>query len=587
MAAEELYQQMYCCLSCCGPFRPSREALRSNSMSSKAFYYIEGQAVRNAHEWNCSAPPVLVGPVNRSHIFHEANVIPVMHEFYETSLRNKWRNQSTNGFGVAHPMGVQIPFPAANPGNWMTVISNVNQQKLVTWRSPAAIPNIDAFHITFRECCRRSNNQVSYMPNIEQTPAICQPCNDIMTQLGTTSEFLVRSRIVVEPLVPRRAIEFFDARLDANGVTPTSNVQYTPTYQNNRTRNFLFQACMAYAIHRCLPTSQFITHAASPFQTPLQRNRAHQVYSAFGFILIEILSLMIESTYGTQAGRQILVKPRYRYRGLIEFYISYVIWIFLKNDIAEGEPPNSPPACGLDLHTFHRYFFGTFLDAIVVAMPEYAHAVYITDVIFEQNWMVAGAAPFVPGMELGNPAEVLGYIANSISQFYENIVRPYFSRHVAALLPNPNLAVPATEGEYLRQVTVYNMMIAVPDLVNLLHVCDRANPGDSDSFINLVGVHAVLSSWDKILTAAPQRITKLLDSFVDSVTMAEYTNIMNTLQIKEKSAEAVYLECYALDEPHDPKDEDELNALRSAVKCSAFKAAARLIQCGAFKQIEE
>jgi hypothetical protein len=64
-------------------------------------------------------------------------------------------------------------------------------------------------------------------------------------------------------------------------------------------------------------------------------------------------------------------------------------------------------------------------------------------------------------------------------------------------------------------------------------------------------------------------------------------NIMNTLQVKEKSAEAAYLECYALDEPNDPRDEEELNALRSAVKCSTFEAAARLIQFGAFKKIEE
>ncbi len=61
---------------------------------------------------------------------------------------------------------------------------------------------------------------------------------------------------------------------------------------------------------------------------------------------------------------------------------------------------------------------------------------------------------------------------------------------------------------------------------------------------------------------------------------------METLNVKEKSAETIYLECCALDPPTDPRDLEELAALKQAPKCTAAKAAVRLIQCGAFIEVE-
>lgn len=578
---------MYCCLACFGPFSPSRDALRSSSVCGRALYAIEGQVIRNSNEWNCSDPPILIAQRDKSHVFHQANVLPVMNEFYHMSLKEKWRNNDTNGYNVRHASGDTVNFNGARPHTWLTVLrQGKTEQRLVTWSSPREIPQMSRLHEVFRNCWVRKNNAVPFVPNVEHMLSICQPCNQIMTQLGTTSELLVRSRVVTEPLVPSRSIEYYTASRTAAGVSIRGFQNFTPTYQNNETRDFTYQACLAYAIHRCLPASTFVQPPGCLLNQENQ-DRAHKVFSAFGFILIEIVSLMVESTYGTSGGRNALVKPRYRYRALIELYISYLLWILIKNDIPHGEPDGSAiSACVLDFQTFHRYYFNSFIDAIVVAFPDYAHVMFITDVLFTKNWMVAGAMPFTPGMDMGDAAEVLGYVAASIAEFYDGIVRPYFSRHIAGLLPDQTLAVQATEGQYLRQITIYNMIIAIPDLITLLHVCERGVNGDTDSFLNLVGVHAVLSPWDKMLMSAPQRATRLLENLINSLTLQEYRNIMETLNVKEKSAETIYLECCALDPPTDPRDLEELVALKQAPKCTAAKAAVRLIQCGAFIEVE-
>ncbi len=81
--ADNALHQMYCCLACCGPFRPDVEALRSNSLSARALYYIEGQAIKNQHEFNCAGPVQLLGEKEDSHVFMRLgfNANPVLEEF--------------------------------------------------------------------------------------------------------------------------------------------------------------------------------------------------------------------------------------------------------------------------------------------------------------------------------------------------------------------------------------------------------------------------------------------------------------------------------------------------------------------------
>ena len=97
MSNETLLKQMYCCLSCSGPFIPKKDALRKNSVAARAFYYMEGQAIKSRDEWNCSEDPVLLSDVDASHVFHNADIIPVMRMFFDGNMRNIWADDNTNG----------------------------------------------------------------------------------------------------------------------------------------------------------------------------------------------------------------------------------------------------------------------------------------------------------------------------------------------------------------------------------------------------------------------------------------------------------------------------------------------------------
>jgi hypothetical protein len=586
--AEDVYRQMYCCLACCAPFTPSKEALRANSMSAKALYYIEGQVVAKRSEWNCTDDPVLITEVNESHLFHRTNILPVLEEFFYRSLKETYLDDDLNHGGAIHSginTIINTPYGPGQMALWPTVLRiSGNTYTAVHWQGPNGIPQMDQFHNVVRNVWRRNNNNINFVPSLDFAPPICKACNDIMTQQGTTSHLLVRTRLTANPLVALNTIDSCRIRKNAGNVRITGALMHTPNNQNKDTKDFHYQACVAYAIHRCMPDRNFVPNDPNLNDD----DEAHQLFAVFGFLILEIMSLMVESNYGKDGGATRLVKPKFRYRGVTELYISFLIYILLKNDVPEGEPNGSPiPACTMDFSLFHRYFFNSFIDAIVVAFPDYAHVMHITDVIFTQNWMQAGLVPYVPGVNMSNADQVMGYIAASIARFYEGIVRPYFSRHVAGLLPNPALAVPATEGQYLSQITIYNMIITAPDLTNLINLCDRAVEGNTDSFVNIVGVHAVLEPFDKMLKSAPQRAARLLESFMDSVTLREYRHIMKSLNVKDQSAEIIYLECYALDTPNDPRDQDELALLKQAPKCTAAKAALRLIQCGAFTDEEE
>ncbi len=86
------------------------------------------------------------------------------------------------------------------------------------------------------------------------------------------------------------------------------------------------------------------------------------------------------------------------------------------------------------------------------------------------------------------------------------------------------------------------MIITAPDLTNLINLCDRAVKGNTDSLVNIVGVHAVLEPLDKMLKSAPWRAARLLESFMDSVTLKEHRHIVKSLKVKDQSAEIIYLE---------------------------------------------
>ncbi len=82
--------------------------------------------------------------------------------------------------------------------------------------------------------------------------------------------------------------------------------------------------------------------------------------------------------------------------------------------IPEGEPAGSyNTVCSLDFPTFSRYFFTTFINAVVVeAFLDYAHVVFITEIRSELD---AGMfRTLLSQDEMTGTDQVLGNIAKSI-----------------------------------------------------------------------------------------------------------------------------------------------------------------------------
>ena len=139
------------------------------------------------------------------------------------------------------------------------------------------------------------------------------------------------------------------------------------------------------------------------------------------------------------------------------------------------------------------------------------------------------------------------------------------------------------------QGSTRKMLISRQNLDTFLHLADNATPGDIDTFMNHVGIHAVVRTWTEMLRTSPNKVLKLLNQWVDAWTLYEFQHIYKELnsdpnqpKLPLKTSEAVYLLCYTLDDPVEPVDDNELQGLRECPKCSDYKAALRLEMAGAF-----
>jgi hypothetical protein len=146
---------------------------------------------------------------------------------------------------------------------------------------------------------------------------------------------------------------------------------------------------------------------------------------------------------------------------------------------------------------------------------------------------------------------------------------------------------------YGMQQSIKRMLITRLDLTSLLHLCDRASAGDVDTFMNHVGVRAVMRTWVEMLRTAPTKVNRLVGQWVDAWTLYEYRHIDNELnfdpsmpRLSPKTPECVYLLCYSLDDPVEPVSDGDIEGLRQCPKCSDFKAALRLELAGAFESEE-
>jgi hypothetical protein len=202
------------------------------------------------------------------------------------------------------------------------------------------------------------------------------------------------------------------------------------------------------------------------------------------------------------------------------------------------------------------------------------------------------AAALLAGYTVAQPDLIIGGVCDRVCQFYTQVLKPVFSRHIASMEPNPNLITPGHASYdaalYARQVMTSNMIITVQDLASLMHLVERATVGDIDTFVESVGVHAVFWLWQRLLEMAPVNTERLVRDFVDSITLMEYRNIKKSTSsdpsmpaITDEAAESMYVMSNALILLSEVTCEEDLWRLKSQPVCSPPKSALRLIKIGA------
>ena len=593
---------MNCCIACGGPFTPSADVLRKDKVGARSLYYLEEQVIRDGTEWGLAANSEvrLMAEKEMLHTVHQTNSLPIVRGFFNGRMQDLWGGEDTPGYPLAAANNIAINAPLL--ANWIWIRSPDGRAgsvfRAVFWRRPRAIGMFVSLRACIRRCLTRLNFAVRLPPNPGMVTRGCKECNAIMTQEGTMRHLLAREVINPHPLVPLDSIYRYGLSGDPRAAPPVNinTVRTTDPNQNNVSGlDFSFQATIAYYIHRCLENRPVGVAA-------LQRARVARDFDVmFSFCLLNILCLLYERYYGKDGGTAQNVKPVYRYRGLIEHYTSYIIYLLLSNDTAEGEA-NNGLGIQMTFPVFHKYWYGEFLQLLVRFDARFAAYTEITDVVFTSAWWGGGVPGFVPAHAAGihRPDVVIGFMANQITIFYETIVRPYFSRHLAGLNPLPmpmpagGALLPANQiRAFIMQMYTQKHLMSRQNLDAFLHLCERASPGDIDSFMNHVGIRAVVRTWSDMLQTAPNKVDRLLGQWVDAWTLYEYSHIKKALnpysvqpKLPDRVSESVYLMCYALDDPNEPANDGDINYLREGPKCSDYKAALRLEMAGAFDSEE-
>jgi hypothetical protein len=586
--------------------------MRRDKLIARCLNYIEGDAIKNASLWNLpnNVMPTLISVKQNLHLFHDTNVRPVINAYLNGVMQNVYGNNDTPRFRAGNfPANmalrvVRAPGIPAEADMGIAVPPNVfkvkavNEYRSVEWVRPPHLLGFDALSNLLRECIQRVG-RCRAVPNPNIVVPGCKMCNDIMTQQSTTSHFLVRTQISGAPLVGDRVI--LTHKLTNNGTTYSADqrnaYRFDPAddVRNGRANKFNYQGCLAYYIHRCLPIR-------APGAPPAFLADVRNIMAALAFIILEIVSLTFERYHGKEGGTRPNVKPAFRYRGCTELYISYVFWVLFGNDNAEGEANGADGRhCSLDFCQFHRYMFSEVVPTLAVCHPDFANTYELGDAIFGDNgsYLQNGiaAAALQAGQSVAPPDIIMGFVCDRICQFYNQTLKPVFSRHIAHMEPNLNLITPGDPNYdvmlYARQVMASNMIISVQNLQSLMHLLEKATVGDIDTFVECTGSHAVFWLWQRLLEMAPINTERLMKDFMDSLTLTEYKNIQRSMSsdpstpaITDEAAESIYVMCNALILKTDVRSEEELWKIKCGPICSPPKSALRLLKVGAFRSEE-
>ena len=607
--------QMNCCLCCGGPTEPSRESMRRDKVVARSIYYIEGVAIETASLWNLpnNVQPTLISEKQNLHLFHDTNVLPVIKEFFDGVLRNTWLDDNTPGYVAgnftvprASTAGARYMLPAWALGNTQVNLNTTvrlgaeRDKKALQWMHPAPLPGFDVLADLLQGCFDNAG-EINNIPNPEVLVPGCRMCNDIMTQQATTSHFLVRTVISDTPLVPDESILTYN--LITNGTVYSADLNarfaFNPRRDNanGRPGAFVYQGCMAYYFHRCLPSRPPAALVGRELQ---KREAVRKIMVAFSFIILEVACLTFERFKGLEGGTKALRKPDYRYRGCSETYLSYMFWIIMTNDIPEGEDGAANPGfVSIDFCQFHRYLFCEVVPTLVQCHSAFPNAFELGDVLFGENdeyFLNRESFGMMPGSAIPPIERMLEFICHRVCDFYTDTLKPIFSRHMANLAPDTNLLTTGDDDDallYTRQLDASNNLISITVLRSVAHMLGKATVGDIDTFVECVGSRAVFWLWQRMLETAPVNVERMLDKFMDSLMLVEYKNIQTSMSadpsrpaINEEAAEAMYVMCNALTLRAEPRNERELMDIKQGPLCSPPKAVPRLNQLGAFKREE-
>jgi hypothetical protein len=236
------------------------------------------------------------------------------------------------------------------------------------------------------------------------------------------------------------------------------------------------------------------------------------------------------------------------------------------------------------------------VETLVISNAEFSNSYELGDVVFGNNVIYVGNSVnrgMMPGAAWERPGDTLEFICKRVIAFYTDTLKPVFSRHMANLAPNPYLIMPGhadfDQGLHIKQTLVNNMLVTVDVLNSLTHVLETTTEGDIDTFVESVGAHGVFWIWLRMLNMGPLNMRRLMDNFMDSLTLIEYKNIQTNMslssnKITEEVAETMYVMCNALDLRAEPRNEQELWDLKQGNMCSPPKSISRLIRLGAFQR---
>jgi hypothetical protein len=169
---------------------------------------------------------------------------------------------------------------------------------------------------------------------------------------------------------------------------------------------------------------------------------------------------------------------------------------------------------------------------------------------------------------------------------------------LVSLEPNPALIANIENDNdiilYNKQKIAFEMIIEGASRTHVYHLMENAIVGETDTFIDKIGIQGVLDRWHDMMQLAPRGTLRLLESFIDNQKLQEYRNIQLSMRpdsfqpmISAEAAETIYIMCNALELPYEPSCKEELELLRVAPTCSPMRSIWRLLLLGAFGAPQE